>query len=66
MVAIAYGKGVIAAQQYFRRIKADTFSSFVHENFESMFKKWSKEENCFCKMGVHHKVVVKPLQLGVK
>ena len=39
MAAIAYGKGVIAAEQYFRRINADTFSSFFHENFASMYKK---------------------------
>ena len=39
MAAIAYGKGVIAAEQYFGRINADTFSFLVHENFASMFKK---------------------------
>ena len=39
MAAIAYGKGVIAAEQYFGRINADTFSSFVREHFASMFKK---------------------------
>ena len=39
MAAIAYGKGVIAAEQYFGRINADTFSSFFHENFASMYKK---------------------------
>ena len=39
MAAIAYRRGVIAAEQYFERINADTFSSFVHEHFESMFKK---------------------------
>ena len=38
MAAIAYGKGVIAAEQYFGRINANTFSSFVHEHFASMFK----------------------------
>ena len=35
MVAIGYGKGVIAAEQYFGRIDADIFSSFVHEHFAS-------------------------------
>ena len=39
MAGIAYGKGVIAAEQYFGRINADTFTSFVHEHFASMFKK---------------------------
>ena len=39
MAAIAYGKGVIAAEQFFGRINADTFSSFVSEHFASMFKK---------------------------
>ena len=39
MTAIGYGKGVIAAEQYFGRINADTFSSFFHENFASMYKK---------------------------
>ena len=37
--AIAFGKGVITAEQYFGRINADTFSSFVYEHFASMFKK---------------------------
>ena len=40
MAAIAYRKSVIAAEQYFGRINADTFSSFVHEHFASMFKKY--------------------------
>ena len=39
MAAIAYGKGVIAEEQHFGRINADTFSSFIHEHFASMFKK---------------------------
>ena len=38
MAAIAYRKGVIATDHYFRRINADTVSSFVHEYFASMFK----------------------------
>ena len=38
MAAIAYWKRVIAAEQYFGRIDADKFSSFVHEHFASMFK----------------------------
>ena len=39
MAAIAYQKGVTAAEQHFRRINTDTFSSFVSEHFASMFKK---------------------------
>ena len=39
MAAIAYGKGIIAAEQSFGRINADTFSSFVSDYFASMFKK---------------------------
>ena len=39
MAAIAYGKGVIAAEQYHGRINAEKFSSFVHDHFASMFKK---------------------------
>ena len=39
MAAIAYGKGVIAAEQCHGRINAEKFSSFVHEHFASMFKK---------------------------
>ena len=31
MAAIAYGKGVVAAELYFGRINAGTFSSFVRE-----------------------------------
>lgn len=38
MAAIAHGKGVIAAEQYFGRINAETFSSFVREHFATMFK----------------------------
>ena len=33
------GKNLIAAEQYFGRINADTFSSFIHEHLTSMFKK---------------------------
>ena len=40
MAAITYGKGVIAVVQYFGRIKADAFSSFVCEHFPSMFRKY--------------------------
>ena len=39
MAAIAYGKGVIAAEQYHGRINVEKFSSFVREHFASMFKK---------------------------
>ena len=41
MAAIAYGKEVTAAEQYFGRINADTSSPFVDEHFPSMFKKYS-------------------------
>ena len=41
MAAVAYGKGVTAAEQYFGRINADTSSSFVDEHFASIFKKYS-------------------------
>ena len=33
MSAIAYGKDVIAAEQYFGRINVDSFSPFVCEHF---------------------------------
>ena len=39
MAAIVYGKGVIAAEQYHGRKNAEKFSSFVRENFCSIFKK---------------------------
>ena len=39
MTAIAYRKGVIAAEQYHGRINNEKFSSFVCEHFASMFKK---------------------------
>ena len=39
MTAIAYGKEVIAAEQYFGSINGATFSPFVYEHFASMFKK---------------------------
>ena len=42
MAAIAYEKGVIAAEQYHGRINAETFSSFFREHFASIFKKSGK------------------------
>ena len=43
MAAIAYGKGVIAAEQYHDRINAESFSSFICEHFASMFNNvWDK------------------------
>ena len=42
IVAIAYGKGVIAAEQYHGRINAEKFSSFINEHFASSIKKRSK------------------------
>ena len=41
MAAIAYGKGVVATEQYRARINAEKFSSYVCEHFASMFKKSS-------------------------
>ena len=38
MAAIAYGKCLIAAEQYHGRINAETFSSFVGEHFANMFE----------------------------
>ena len=67
MTAIGYGKGLIVALQYFGRINADTFSTFVHEHFRSIFKKCPNPKgNCFCKKGIHHEIVVKPDLLGIK
>ena len=39
MVAISYGNGVIAVEQYHGRINAEKFFSFVREHFAGMFKK---------------------------
>ena len=65
MAAIAYGKGVIAAEQYFGRINANTFFSFVPEHFASMFKICrSPKGKLFCKTRIHHKIVVKPDLFG--
>ena len=50
MEAIAYGKRVIAAEQYFGRI--------IHA--------LTQKENCFCKMEIPHKIVVKPHLFGTK
>ena len=67
MAAIAYGKGVIAAEQYFGRINADTFSSFVSEHLPACLRNvLTQKENCFSKMGIHHKIVVKPDLLETK
>ena len=40
MAAISYGKWVTAAEQYFGKNNADTFSSFVCEYFATMIKKY--------------------------
>ena len=65
--AIGNRKGVIAAEQYFGRINADTFSSFVHEHFTSMFKKCPKPKgNFFLENWDPYKIVVKPDLLGMK
>ena len=37
VAGIAYGKGVIAAEQYHGRINAEKLSSFVRKHFPSMF-----------------------------
>ena len=42
MAVVAYGKGVIAAEQYHGRIDAEKFSSCAYEHFASMFKKSAK------------------------
>ena len=67
MAAIAYGKEVTAAEQYFGRINADTSSPFVDEHFPSIFKKYSSpRRKLFSKIGIHHKIVAKPDLLGIK
>ena len=67
MAAIAYGKGVIAAEHYFGRINADTFSSLLENTLPACLRNvLTQKENCFCKMGIHHKIVVKPDLLGTK
>ena len=47
MTAIAYGKGVIAAEQYHDRTNAEKFSSFVREHFARMFKKGANPKGKF-------------------
>ena len=67
MAAIAYGKGVIAAEQYFGRINADTFSSFVREHFASMFKKCPNQKGkLFLQDGDPSQNRLKPDLLGTK
>ena len=39
IVALVYGKGVTAGEQYHCRINAEKFSSFIHGHFARMFKK---------------------------
>ena len=39
MVVIAYGRNVVAAEQYHGRVNPKTFSSLVCEHFASVFKK---------------------------
>ena len=39
MVAIEYGKGVIAAEKYHGKIIVKKFFSFAGKHFASMFKK---------------------------
>ena len=58
MAAIAYGKGVIAAEQYHGRINAEKFSSFVREHFASTFKKSATQGGNFSyRMVILHKTV---------
>ena len=47
MAAIAYEKGVTAAEQYFGRINADTSSSFVDEHFATISMKYSSPRGKF-------------------
>ena len=52
MTAIAYGRDVIAAEQYFGRINADTFCSFIYEHFTCIFKKCTNpKEKSFLQEG---------------
>ena len=58
MAAIAYGKGVIAAEQYHGRINAEKFSSFVHDHFASILKKVPTQGGNFSyRMVILHKTV---------
>ena len=67
MAAIACEKGAIAAEQYFGRINADTFSSLFMNTLQACLRyALTQKENCFCKTGIHHKIVVKPDLLGTK
>ena len=47
MVVIAYGMGIIAAEQYHGRVNAKKVSSFVREHLASMFKKVLTQREIF-------------------
>ena len=67
MAAIAYGKGVIAAEQYFRELMQIHFRLLFMKTLQACLKcVLTQKENCFCKTGIHHKIVVKPDLLGTK
>ena len=58
MVAIAYGKGVTAAEQYHVRKNTEKFTSFVCEHFASMFKiMLTQGENFSYRMVILHRTV---------
>ena len=59
VAAIAYEKGVIAAEQYHGRINAEKCSSFVGEHFHSM-------GNFSYRMVIFHRTVEKPDLPGMR
>ena len=66
MVVIAYGKGIIAAEQYHGRVNAKKVSSFVREHLASMFKNvLTQREIFFCSMVILHRTASKPDLLGM-
>ena len=63
MAATAYGKGVIAAEQYHGRINAEKFSSFVREHFACMP---TQGGNFSYRMVILHRIVRKPDLPGMR
>ena len=66
MAAITYVKVVTAAEQYFGRINADIPLLFMNTLQVCLRHVLTQKENCFCNMGIHHKIVIKPDLLETK
>ena len=60
IVAIAYNKGVILAEQYESNLNGKNFADFVHEQFPTVFENsCNKKVSSFCRMAIQVKIAKK-------